>query len=103
MHGLVSHYVSSARTYRRRLNRAETVSRPHKVAITGYLDELTTEGREVGACNTIFVREHQGQRRYIGTNTDVVGIREAFAQNIENVYDVSNAAPRRSLSFQQPN
>ena len=62
---------------------------PHKISIIPYLDELTDQGREVGACNTIFLRSGpNGERRYIGTNTDVVGIREAFAQNVPGIYEV---------------
>lgn len=62
---------------------------PHKVAIIPHLDELTPECRAVGACNTLYVRDEPdpssptGTRRvYCGTNTDVVGIRESFLQNI---------------------
>lgn len=55
---------------------------PHKVAIMEHLDEITIEGRVVGACNTIFVREQNGKRRFIGTNTDVIGVREAFYRNV---------------------
>ncbi|MCJ1324334.1 hypothetical protein MMC10_000996 [Thelotrema lepadinum] len=46
------------------------------------LDELSEEGRDVGACNTISLQERHGRRVYVGTNTDVVGIREAFFQNV---------------------
>lgn len=55
---------------------------PNKVTIMEHLDELTEECREVGACNTIFLREQDGRRIYCGTNTDVVGIRESFYQNV---------------------
>lgn len=62
---------------------------PHKVAIIPHLDELTPECRAVGACNTMWVRDEPdasapgGTRRvYCGTNTDVVGVRESFLQNI---------------------
>ena len=51
---------------------------PHKVAIIPELDELTPEGRAVGACNTVFWRDS----RLVGTNTDIVGVRESFYQNI---------------------
>jgi quinate dehydrogenase len=58
---------------------------PHKVAILNYLDELTPEGVDCGACNTVLIRKNlDGSRRYIGTNTDVIGIREAFYQNVKN-------------------
>ncbi|RMZ72413.1 quinate dehydrogenase [Pyrenophora seminiperda CCB06] len=61
-----------------------SVTMPHKVAILSHLDGLTDEGRDVGAVNTIFVEEEEGgKRRYMGTNTDVVGIRDAFGENVE--------------------
>lgn len=56
---------------------------PNKVAILPYLDELTPECRDVGACNTLFIRHRpDGSRLYCGTNTDTIGIRESFYQNI---------------------
>lgn len=55
---------------------------PNKVTIMKYLDEVTEECREVGACNTLFLREENGKRIFCGTNTDVVGIRESFYQNV---------------------
>lgn len=51
---------------------------PHKVAIIPHLDDITPEGRAVGACNTIFKRDG----RLVGTNTDTIGIRESFIQNV---------------------
>lgn len=55
---------------------------PNKVAILPYLDEMTEECRDVGACNTIFLkRSPQGKRILCGTNTDVVGIRDSFVRN----------------------
>lgn len=66
---------------------------PHKVAILNHLDELTEEGRDVGACNTIFLREENGRRIYVGTNTDVIGIREAFYQNISTPDSVFHGRP----------
>jgi len=68
---------------------------PHKVAIIEHLDELTEEARMVGACNTVFLRREEttGKRRYVGTNTDVVGIREAFYRNVEGAEEVSCAFP----------
>ena len=51
---------------------------PHKVAIIPHLDDITPEGRAVGACNTIFKRDG----KLIGTNTDTIGVREAFVQNV---------------------
>jgi quinate dehydrogenase len=59
-----------------------SVTMPHKVAILKHLDALTPEGRDVGAVNTLFIREDSnGKRMFMGTNTDVIGIRESFVQN----------------------
>jgi quinate dehydrogenase len=59
-----------------------TVTMPHKVNIIQHLDELTQECRDIGACNTIFFKEKDGKRLLVGTNTDHIGIREAFFQNL---------------------
>uniref|UniRef100_L2FN36 Quinate dehydrogenase n=1 Tax=Colletotrichum fructicola (strain Nara gc5) TaxID=1213859 RepID=L2FN36_COLFN len=53
-----------------------SVTMPNKVAIIPHLDELTDECRDVGACNTLFIRERDGKRIYCGTNTDVIGVRD---------------------------
>jgi len=71
------------------------VTMPHKVAIVPHLEELTDEGREVGACNTIFLRERDGRRVLCGTNTDVVGIREAFYQNVADPDTVRQRGERQ--------
>src|SRR4051794_41095419 len=59
---------------------------PHKVTILKHLDHLTSEGASVGACNTVFIRTDSttGERRYWGTNTDVIGIRDAFYHNVSD-------------------
>ena len=55
---------------------------PHKVAIIQHLDGLTQEGADVGAVNTLFIQEDaNGNRKFMGTNTDVIGIRESFLRN----------------------
>ncbi|KAL9087871.1 MAG: hypothetical protein Q9165_006433 [Trypethelium subeluteriae] len=68
---------------------------PHKVSIVSHLDALEPAATAVGACNTIFVRKDlkTGHRRLIGTNTDVVGIRDAFYQNILNPEEVFQGRP----------
>ncbi|RAQ99531.1 NAD(P)-binding protein [Stemphylium lycopersici] len=62
-----------------------SVTMPHKVAILPHLDGLTEEGRDVGAVNTLFIKQDAatGKRLYMGTNTDVIGIRDAFAYNVD--------------------
>lgn len=68
---------------------------PHKVAILPHLDGLTPEGASVGAVNTLFVRDdpQTGKRLYMGTNTDVVGIRESFYQNVADPDAVFHGRP----------
>ncbi|KAJ8110857.1 hypothetical protein OPT61_g6403 [Boeremia exigua] len=63
-----------------------SVTMPHKVAILSHLDEITEEGREVGAVNTLFLKEDPttGKRIFCGTNTDVVGVRDAFVYNVKD-------------------
>ena len=57
---------------------------PHKVAIIKHLDELTEEGAAVGAVNTIFVEEDaSGKRLFKGTNTDCIGVRDAFRYSVD--------------------
>lgn len=69
------------------------VTMPFKVAVIPFLDELTEAGRAVGAINTIFYRTGlDGQRRYVGTNTDVLGIRDAFLNNVSGTFYVGKPA-----------
>lgn len=59
------------------------VTMPHKVAVIPFLDALTPEAEAIGAVNTIFVRYGpDGQRLFHGTNTDCIGIRDSFLNNV---------------------
>ncbi|KAI1347112.1 quinate dehydrogenase [Xylaria sp. FL0043] len=74
-----------------------SITMPNKLAIMEHLDEMTEECREVGACNTIYFRpsgDVPGARRKLyGTNTDVVGVRESFYQNVANPDAVFHGRP----------
>ncbi|KAF2445234.1 hypothetical protein P171DRAFT_388093 [Karstenula rhodostoma CBS 690.94] len=61
-----------------------SITMPHKVTILPHLDTLTPEALAVGAVNTLFLRTSPttGARLYCGTNTDVIGIRDAFYANV---------------------
>jgi len=52
-----------------------SVTIPHKVSVIPFLDELTPEAREIGAVNTVFLRDG----KWIGDNTDVHGVKAALA------------------------
>ncbi|KAL8392642.1 hypothetical protein RB595_002730 [Gaeumannomyces hyphopodioides] len=72
-----------------------SVTMPHKVAIIPHLDELTEECRDVGACNTLFLRSDPatGRRLLCGANTDVIGVRESFYQNVSDPDAVFHGRP----------
>lgn len=63
------------------------VTMPYKVSVIPLLDDLTPEAQAIGAVNTIFFRpdpQAPGGTRFVGTNTDCIGIRDAFLTNIPN-------------------
>jgi quinate dehydrogenase len=67
---------------------------PYKAAMMSSIDELTEEGHAIGAINTVFLRRAEdGTTRYIGTNTDCIGIREAFIQSFSGIHSQSNGKP----------
>lgn len=68
---------------------------PNKVAIISHLDDLTPECRDVGACNTLFLRTDPitGRRLFCGANTDVIGIRDSFIYNVANAEHIYHNRP----------
>lgn len=70
------------------------VTMPHKVALFSAVDEVTEEASMVGAINTVFLRRSDdGKVRYIGTNTDTIGIRESFFRNYPELPEKSTGKP----------
>lgn len=71
------------------------VTMPHKVAWLSECDEVTEEGRAIGAINTVYIRRDpvSGNKRYIGTNTDCIGVREAFLQNFPGILSECRGRP----------
>ena len=52
-----------------------SITMPNKLTFMPQLDDMTEQARAIGAVNTAFVRlDRQGRRRYIGANTDCIGI-----------------------------
>lgn len=68
---------------------------PHKISCMKFVDEITEEGRIIGAINTIYFSQDPSlaRKRYIGTNTDCVGIRDAFQKNFPGVKEKSAGRP----------
>lgn len=67
---------------------------PHKVALISAVDEVTEESRVIGAINTVFVRRAADDSpRYVGTNIDCIGVKEAFLQNFPGVVSISAGKP----------
>lgn len=60
------------------------VTMPYKVAVIPHLDQLTPEANAIGAVNTIYFRPTgpNNTRQSHGTNTDCIGIRDAFLFNV---------------------
>ena len=54
-----------------------SVTMPNKVSFMEVMDETTDDARAIGAVNTVFMRlDGKGRRRYIGANTDWIGVRD---------------------------
>lgn len=51
---------------------------PHKVSVLQHLDRVTPEAKAIGAVNTLYLRDGE----WYGTNTDTIGIRDAFTLNL---------------------
>ncbi|TPX16596.1 uncharacterized protein E0L32_012417 [Thyridium curvatum] len=72
-----------------------SVTMPHKVAWLTECDQVTEEARAIGAINTVYIRQDpvSGQTHYIGTNTDCIGVQEAFVQNYPHILAESTGRP----------
>lgn len=84
--------------FRDRLTAAETIgisiTMPNKITFGLLLDEWTESARLIGSINTSFVRlDSTGKRRYIGSNTDCVGIRESIMQYDPTVVATAKGKP----------
>ncbi|KAH0542507.1 hypothetical protein FGG08_003103 [Glutinoglossum americanum] len=67
---------------------------PHKATFLKEVDELTPHAKVIGAINTVFVRcDSEGRRRYVGTNTDCFGVRDAFIKNHPQIAEKARGKP----------
>lgn len=63
---------------------------PHKATLVSAVDDVTDEGRMIGAINIVFQRKRPfGELRYIRTNTDYVGVHEVFLQGFPDILSES--------------
>ncbi|KAJ5852127.1 NAD(P)-binding protein [Penicillium soppii] len=70
------------------------VTMPYKVSLMSAVDCVTDESRTIGAMNTVFRRTApDGRTINIGTNTDCIGIREAFLYNYPGILAESTGKP----------
>ncbi|CAK7235140.1 hypothetical protein SBRCBS47491_009190 [Sporothrix bragantina] len=75
-----------------------SITMPNKVAFIPQLDDLTDEARAIGAVNTSFVRlDGGGRRKWIGANTDCVGIREAVLARFPDASTTTRSRPAMVL------
>lgn len=76
------------------------VTMPHKVVMTNYVDVVDDNAKAVGAINTIYVRFNgEGRALNIGTNTDTIGIRDAFLFNSPDIVKQSQLAQKPGLVY----
>ncbi|KAK5208304.1 hypothetical protein LTR41_006240 [Exophiala xenobiotica] len=71
-----------------------SVTMPNKVTFMPLLDDLTEEAQSIGAVNVVFIRlDQQGHRRYIGTNTDCIGVRDTLLNHSLSLVEKSENQP----------
>ncbi|KAK7701827.1 hypothetical protein SLS57_011589 [Botryosphaeria dothidea] len=70
---------------------SSAISMPQKLSWMKECNEITEEGHAIGAVNTVFIKKdaETGKKRYIGTNTDCIGVREALLQDDRNILSCS--------------
>lgn len=56
-----------------------SVSKPHKEMIIDLLDEIDEHAKEIGAVNTVYLKD----QKYHGTNVDWIGIKEPIEEKTE--------------------
>ncbi|KAK9379992.1 uncharacterized protein V2V93DRAFT_371373 [Kockiozyma suomiensis] len=71
------------------------VTMPHKITFIQEIDDVTEEGGEIGAINTVFKRKNPstGKIELIGTNTDCIGVRDALLLNFPDILKDSTGKP----------
>ncbi|CAH2353335.1 putative quinate dehydrogenase [[Candida] railenensis] len=73
---------------------AAAVTMPNKIVMVDHVDHVDDGGKAVGAINTIYSRlDSEGKQVRIGTNTDTIGIRDAFVYNAPELVHRAKGKP----------
>lgn len=69
------------------------VTMPNKITMTQHVDHIDNGAKAVGAINTVYSRKdtESGLIKLIGTNTDTIGIRDAFYFNSPDIVQSSKS------------
>ncbi|KAF4333873.1 shikimate-5-dehydrogenase [Fusarium beomiforme] len=68
-----------------------SVTFPHKLQIGKLLDSVSARGEDIGAINTVIVKESDGKRTLHGDNTDWIGIKRCVEKAGAKDYASSSA------------
>ena len=60
-----------------------SVTIPYKEAVIPLLDEIEDVARQIGAVNTLEIKDVDGKKRLCGSNTDWVGANRALAEKVQ--------------------
>ena len=76
------------------------VTMPNKVRMFDKVNTVDESARVVGAINTIYLRnDNDGNKLYIGTNTDTIGIRDSFLLNAKGIVATSKKLAKPGLVY----
>ncbi|KAF5388882.1 hypothetical protein D9757_005595 [Collybiopsis confluens] len=75
-----------------------SVTMPIKAAIIPYLDDLSPESRATGAVNTIVKVSAPDGPKLIGTNTDILGVKNALLRRLRIQHPSLTISPQSSYS-----
>jgi len=73
------------------------LSMPHKISVLPLLDELDTAAKEIGAVNTVLIKN----KKLVGYNTDYVGIMDFFSyiSITDTVNIIGNGGFSKAIQF----
>ncbi|KAK6463009.1 hypothetical protein DFJ63DRAFT_334574 [Scheffersomyces coipomensis] len=77
------------------------VTMPNKVRMFPHVDIVDDGAKAVGAINTIYIRYDNitNEKKFIGTNTDTIGIKNSFLYNAADLVKLSKDQGRAGLVY----